>query len=72
MGDRLELLIAVVIGCAGIAMLVQLDVPVIRHGGWAAVAAVFELSLALALLCTAVTLHARETAREREPGNRSR
>ena len=58
---RIKLLAAVVIGCIGLLMLVQLDVPVIRHGGWTAAAAIFELSAALALLVTAVTLHARET-----------
>jgi hypothetical protein len=61
MGDRLELLIAIVIGGIGLVMLAELDVPVIRHGGWTAGAAAVELSLALLLLCTAVVLHARET-----------
>jgi hypothetical protein len=58
--DRLLFLAGILIGCIGLIMLVHLDVPVIQRGGIAAVLALLELTLALAFLTTAVTLHARE------------
>lgn len=58
--DRLLFLAGIIVGCIGLVMLVHLDVPMIERGGVTAVLAVCELGLALGLLTTAVTLHARE------------
>ena len=66
MSDWLSLIAGIICGLAGLGLLAQVDFPVIRNGGLAAVAAGFELVLAAALLSAALGLVTRHW--HRPPG----